>query len=442
MKTLDRIPTKKFERAGRLVRTGAKIGENYLKYYGSRVFSGEEKARENLNNSNASDIYDSLKELKGSALKVAQMLSMEKDMMPEAFVEKFSLSQFSVPPLSGALVRKTVRKNFGKNPEELFDSFSTEAMNAATIGQVHQAEKDGKILAVKIQYPGVKDSISSDLRMVKPIAMRMFNIRKEGSEKYFREVEHKLIEETDYKLELKRSQQFAKECRHLSNIRFPHYYPKYSCEKILTMDWMEGLHFSEFLKEKHPQEELNKLGQTLWDFYMFQLHELKKLHADPHPGNFLISKKKELMVIDFGCVKEIPEDFYLPYMELITTTDFEDKVAFQKKLTGLEFLTPEDRPEERRFFTDLFQEMLQLLTQPFKTEVFDFSDEDFFQNIADLGQRYAQLNEMRKMNTNRGSKHFIYINRTLFGLYNMMHALKAKKVKTNHYKDFVNVDKV
>ncbi|MCH5715432.1 AarF/UbiB family protein [Niabella hibiscisoli] len=151
-----------------------------------------------------------MKELKGSALKVAQMLSMEKNLLPAAYVDKFSLSQFSVPPLSAALVRKTFRQYLGKNPEAIFDTFSPESVNAASIGQVHQARKDGKKLAVKIQYPGVKESISSDLKMVKPIAMRMFNIRKEGSEKYFDEVEQKLFEETDYVLELKRSRSLRK----------------------------------------------------------------------------------------------------------------------------------------------------------------------------------------------------------------------------------------
>ncbi|HLR37926.1 MAG TPA: AarF/UbiB family protein, partial [Chitinophagaceae bacterium] len=245
MKTLEHIPTKKFERASRLVRTGAKLGGNYLKYYGEKVFSGEEKARDSLNRDNAEDIYDSLKELKGSALKVAQMLSMEEGIMPKEFVEKFSLSQFSVPPLSGALVRKTFRRYFGRNPEQIFDYFTPDAVNAATIGQVHQAQKGDKKLAVKIQYPGVKDSISSDLKIVKPVAMRMFNIRKEGSEKYFQEVEDKLLEETDYQLELRRSQEFSRDCRHISNLRFPKYYSEYSSEKILTMDWMDGLHFSE-----------------------------------------------------------------------------------------------------------------------------------------------------------------------------------------------------
>ena len=100
MKTIDKIPTSKIQRATKLVSTGAKVGVNYLKYYGDKITKTELEAKDRLNENNASDIYDGLKQLKGSALKVAQMLSMEKSIMPQAYVEKFSLAQFSVPPLS------------------------------------------------------------------------------------------------------------------------------------------------------------------------------------------------------------------------------------------------------------------------------------------------------------------------------------------------------
>jgi len=432
MKTIDSIPTSKIQRASKLVTTGAKIGVNYLKYYGDKITKTEEEAKNRLNQNNAGDIYDSLKQLKGSALKVAQMLSMEKNILPQAYVEKFSLSQFSVPPLSPALVTKTFKKYFGKNPNEIFDKFNSVSVNAASIGQVHKAEKDGKRLAVKIQYPGVSDSIASDLSLVKPIAIKMFNIRGKDSDKYFKEVENKLSEETNYILEVEQSQAIVEACKHIPNLKFPNYYPEISSDRIITMDWMDGIHLSEFTSEN--QEIRNKLGQALWDFYMFQIHKLKKVHADPHPGNFLISPKNELIVIDFGCMKTIPDEFYVPYFELANEKSLQDPVFFEKKLFELEILRKDDSPEELAFFKNIFHELLSLFTQPFNKEVFDFSDEDFFGRISELGTKYAKSTELKNMNGNRGSKHFIYINRTFFGLYNLMHDLKAKDVKINNFK--------
>ncbi len=149
------------------------------------------------------------------------MLSMDKNFLPQAYVEKFSVSQFSVPPLSAPLVLKTFKTNFGKTPYEIFDEFNPNSVNAASIGQVHLAKKDGKKLAVKIQYPGVANSISSDLALVKPIAIRMFNLQGKDSDKYFKEVEDKLIEETNYLFELKQSQEVVNACNKIENIIFP-----------------------------------------------------------------------------------------------------------------------------------------------------------------------------------------------------------------------------
>jgi predicted unusual protein kinase regulating ubiquinone biosynthesis (AarF/ABC1/UbiB family) len=435
MKTIDSIPTGKISRASKLVSTGAKVGVNYLKYYGDKITKTEEEAKQRLNENNAEDIYDGLKQLKGSALKVAQMLSMEKSILPKAYVEKFSLAQFSVPPLSAPLVEKTFKKYFGKLPSQIFDTFNLNSVNAASIGQVHLAEKDGKKLAVKIQYPGVADSISSDLAMVKPIAIQMFNIKGKDSGKYFKEVEDKLVEETNYILEVKQSKEIVDACQHISNLQFPRYYEELSSERIITMDWMTGEHLSEFTAYNTDQEKSNKIGQALWDFYMYQMHVLKKVHADPHPGNFLISKEAQLIALDFGCMKTIPEDFYVPYFELAVKENIENLDFFNQKMYQLEILKEEDTPEETLFFTALFHEMLSLFTQPFHEENFDFSDPKFFDAITELGQRYSKSTELKKMNGNRGSKHFIYINRTFFGLYNLMFDLKAQNIKINNYKN-------
>jgi len=435
LKTLDYIPTGKLERAGKLVSTGVKIGGNYIKYMGDKI-TNPEQAKENFDQNNAADIYDGLKSLKGSALKVAQMLSMEKNLLPSAYVDKFSLAQFSVPPLSGPLVRKTFKQYLGNYPEEIFDTFTAESVNAASIGQVHKAINKGKKLAVKIQYPGVANSISSDLTLVKPVATRLFNLRGKDSEKYFEEVEGKLIEETNYTLELEQSKEITEACSMIPNLKFPNYYPEFSCDKILTMDWMEGIHLSEYTARNNDPEQMQQVGQTLWDFYMYQMHVLKRVHADPHPGNFLVDKSGALVAIDFGCIKEVPEDFYVPYFELAQKEAIDDRDFFIDKITTLEILRPDDSAEDSAYITDLFHELLGVLTFPFHNDTFDFSDESFWSKVAQMSERLSQDEQIRKLNGNRGSRHFLYINRTFFGLYNLLHDLKADIV-VNNYKKFI-----
>jgi predicted unusual protein kinase regulating ubiquinone biosynthesis (AarF/ABC1/UbiB family) len=135
-KEFDKIPVTRIQRASKFIATGARIGTNYLKHYSKRLIN-QETTREELHEDNARDIYASLSELKGSALKVAQMLSMDKNLLPTAYQQKFAMAQYSAPPLSYPLVVKTFQKNFGKGPDQLFDSFTLSAVNAASMGQVH-----------------------------------------------------------------------------------------------------------------------------------------------------------------------------------------------------------------------------------------------------------------------------------------------------------------
>lgn len=433
MKRLDSIPTNKIERVTKLVTTGVKVGGNYLKYYGQKMVNPD-LTKDGLHMDNAADIYDGLKELKGSALKVAQMLSMEKNLLPQSYVDKFSLSQFSVPPLSAPLVVKTFKKYFGVYPDVLFDEFSADSINAASIGQVHKAMKDGKELAVKIQYPGVRDSISTDIAIVKPIAIRMFNLQG-TSDEYFEEIEGKLMEETDYTLEMKQSEFVRKSCSVIENLRFPQYYPKLSCEKIITMDWMNGIHLSEFCKLESSQETRNKIGQALFNFYMFQIHKLKYFHADPHPGNFLVDNDDNLIAIDFGCMKKIPDSFYTPYFDLVNAETLADETLYLPKMYELEMLHESDSPADIKFFKEIFHELLLVFTQPLQYETFDFADPKFMDDVARLSEQLANDKTLRKMSGNRGSKHFIYVNRTFFGLYSLLSDLKAT-VNINEYQKY------
>lgn len=429
MKSQNSIPTSKVQRATKFVTTGVKIGGNYVKYYAKKAFN-KDFTRDELNEDNSRDIYNALSELKGSALKVAQMMSMDKNMLPKAYTDKFTMSQYSAPPLSGPLVVKTFKKYFQKTPQEMFDSFEMEAKNAASIGQVHVAYKDGQKLAVKIQYPGVADSISSDLKMVKPFATIILQLPDKDIDKYLQEVESKLIEETDYDLELNHSLEISKACAHIPNLTFAKYLPEFSCSKILTMSWLQGKHLKEFMLTNPSQEIRNQIGQAMWDFYNYQMHTLKAVHADPHPGNFLMQEDGTLGIIDFGCIKEIPEDYYQNYFVVINPYIFADEKKMLEIFYINEFLTEKDSSEQVKFFSGIFKQMIGLLCRPFRTETFDFSDDTYFREIFEFGDSLATLPEIRNSKEARGSRHSLYINRTYFGLYSILNELKANITTT------------
>ena len=153
---------------------------------------------------------------------------------------------------------------------------------------------------------------------------------------------------------------------------------------------------------------------------MYQIHVLKKVHADPHPGNFLVSNIDgsgvQLIALDFGCMKIIPDEFYTPYFNLAKPEHISNSKFFKNVLYELEILRTDDNNEEVKFFTAMFHEMLSLFTEPLHAEAFDFSDPEFFGRIAELGQKYSSNTELRKMNANRGSQHFIYMNHTFWFL--------------------------
>src|ERR1700753_3460842 len=375
-KEQNSIPTTKAQRSAKFVTTGVKIGGNYVKHYAKKLFNPDMDKTE-LNEDNAADIYESLSELKGSALKVAQMLSMDKNLLPQAYVDRFSQSQYNAPPLSGPLIVQTFRKYFGKTPDKIYDQFNPRSSNAASIGQVHQAELNSRNVAIKIQYPVVADSISSDLKLVKPFAFRLLGMSEKELDVYMREVEERLLEETDYELEVRRSIEFSNACANLDNVVFPKYYPELSSKRIITMDWLEGKHLREFLQTNPSQQLRDKIGQALWDFYNFQQHELRAVHADPHPGNFMITSEGKLGIIDFGCIKEMPEDFYYPFFSLTSTNLFDNREETIKAFRQLDMIHPDDTPAQIEFYYSMYKQMIGLFAKPYMSDEFDFSQAAF-----------------------------------------------------------------
>lgn len=428
----DKIPTSKIARATRVAGTTLRVGGNFVKHYAQKIVTGDAD-QSALDEANAGDIYSTLSDLKGSALKIAQMLSMDQGMLPAAYARKFSEAQHKAPPLSGPLIVQTFRKHLGKSPLELYDSFEMQAAHAASIGQVHRAAKNGQPLAIKIQYPGVADAVVSDMNLVKPLAKRLFGWGDMDMGQYFQEIQDRLIEETDYSLEIRRGQQLTEACAHLPGLRFPTYFPELSCGKVITMSWMEGQHLEAWLETQQPdQATRNRVGQALWDFYNYQLHQLRIMHADAHPGNYLFQPDGTVIVLDFGCVKEIPEAFYQNYFSMLAPENLHNDERFRELAIAGEMLLAGDSPEEQRVYMQIFREAIGLVARPFQQPSFDFGDDSYFAELYAYGNKAQAMPELRNSRAPRGSKDGLYMNRTYFGLFSILNMLRSQ-IETQRY---------
>ncbi len=418
---MSEFPSSKYQRGKIFAKTGLKVGSNYAKYFVRRAFSGEDPGRrQQLNEENARQIFTEFTKLRGTALKLAQSLSLDTGILPDEFIDIMSNAQYRVPPINRALVRAILKQELGKYPELLFQKFEATALAAASIGQVHRAVlKDGRDVAVKIQYPNVRETIQSDLGIAKALFRRL--VRSEMTDAYFEEVYQKLLEETDYLNEGKQIEKFAAMKLH-PRVITPRLVPELTTERVLTMTFLEGVHLDQFLRRNPSQEERDYYGQILWEFFNEQItHRSFTLYADIHPGNFLFREDRLLGVLDFGCVKTFPRDF-LEKCLLMFAANLHDDVDEMRALyyeTGI--LKESQRGTAREaYMFDFFRGIGGLILHPFREDTFDFGDPEYKKALNIYFKEASQMYEAR------GSRHFIFLSKVLIGLYSLLMKLQAR----------------
>ena len=415
------FPSTKFDRGKIFAKTGLKLGTNYAKRYLKKSVGKSESTDDTrkFHSDNAKQVFNEFTKLRGTALKIAQSLSMDQGMLPEEFADVMSQAQYSVPPINKALARSIIKKELGDYPEKVFRSFSSEAIAAASIGQVHRGVlKSGEEVAVKIQYPNVRNTIESDLGLAKTLLKRFI---KKGADldEYFEEVKATLLEETDYRQEGNYIEHFHDR---FSNGKYitPTWHEELSTQKVLTMSFIKGRHLKEFLAENPSQEERNHYGQLLWDFFHDQVEQRNFIHADTHPGNFLFMKEGNLGVIDFGCVKKFPESFTRKYMHLLPTHLDQDEDEIRRLYMDLGIIKPDpDDPKKEEEFFRFCKNYGNTFAKPYKADEFDFGDPGFKKKINSFAKQPPIMNEPR------GDKNFIYSTKVHLGLYSLLMKLEA-----------------
>jgi len=413
------------ERGLSAAKAGVKFGKNYARYL-SRRAAGTDRtvARQEMHSRNAEDLYSELSRLRGTALKMAQGLSMEPGFLPEQFSDVLARAQYDVPAMGPALVHRLVTQALGAPPEEIFAEFSGHAMAAASLGQVHPARlKDGTRVVVKVQYPNVRESVDSDLRLVRGIAGRF--VDKEAVDPYLEEVRDLMMEETDYRIEGANIEEFA----HLfegTQVVTPRWIEALTTERVLTMTHMEGQHLKEWLAGNPSQAERDHFGQLLWDVIHEQVvGDSLRVHADAHPGNFLFRDDGRLGLLDFGCIKTFPVGFRDGLVGLYHARMAGNAEALQASYTDLEMLPADMDEEGRMYLLDILDTLGGIIESLYRPDTYDFGQgrllEQFQAVIPQITGREA-FKHRRPV----GSRHFVFVNRLLAGMLSILSQLGAR----------------
>ncbi|MFZ9043280.1 MAG: ABC1 kinase family protein [Candidatus Nanopelagicaceae bacterium] len=324
-----------------------------------------------LQEKTAEQIFKVLGELKGGAMKFGQALSVFEAALPEDIAKPYRETlvklQEAAPPLPARVVHKVLAKELGEHWRDNFADFNDTPAASASIGQVHKGIwKDGRAVAVKIQYPGAKEALISDLNQIQRFA-KIFQLLLPGVEMkpLLEELKARIIEEVDYRYEASAQSACFEAYKGDSDIAIPEVIM--ATDRVLVRQRLEGTPLSKVITDG-TQEERNNAGIRLARFHFTAPMRAGLLHADPHPGNFRVLKDGRLGVLDFGACNRLPNGFPEPFKRLLKNALEGDAIALYNgfKEDGFILADVEVNPE-------LVLDYLLPLVEPLRTDYFAYS---------------------------------------------------------------------
>ena len=417
-------PVGRFHRARILGTLQAKIAVGYLAYWIRTSYKGIEDKQRQLNETHlkaALELLSTMSYLRGAVLKIGQILATFPHVAPDEFASVLSHLHFEAPPMHFSLLRELVRNELGSDPEDLFDEFETQAFAAASLGQVHRArlKGTGEQVAIKIQYPSIGRTIRDDLGNLKALMQPM---RLSGDwdnfKEQFEDVCAMLEHETDYEREAENLRIARSAFGPDDGIVVPRVHAEFSSRRVLTMDYVEGVHLAEFLQSDPSQQDLDRFGEKLSVACMRLLYSKSLLYTDPQPGNYFFMPDGRLGLVDFGCCRRCDEAelAYLAKMESAIQASREDlHEAFRHAVDA--------RPDQpiHPDHMSLLERLSDWLWEPAKHEgPFDFSDPEYFKRGVDMFADVMRGRYFRTLPLN------IWIDRNFVGLRAMLYHLRAR----------------
>ncbi len=352
---------------------------------------------------------------------------MELDLLPSQLRRELEKSYNQVPPINRILVRKLIQNAFDRPPEEVFQSFEPDAFAAASLGQVHRARTmDGREIAVKVQYPGIRTTIVNDIQLIKNLLRPLDEY--EMMVTALKEIEERLLEEIDYCREAEHAAFFARNLR-CKGFRVPEVHPQWSTDTILSTGLAPGQPLNEWTRTEQDQERRDIVAQALQDMFLHSLYELHCIHADPNPGNFIVDRDLNISLIDFGCVKRLEKGFVKNYAKLAGVAAAGDQVSYMQVLKSMNVLKSRMDSKTEAEIGRLLYPISCWFGRLFEKETFDFkANQNFFQEARELTKPLYRYRKHADINP-----HFIFLDRTRYGLLRIFEQLGARVKFRNPY---------
>jgi predicted unusual protein kinase regulating ubiquinone biosynthesis (AarF/ABC1/UbiB family) len=319
----------------------------------------------------AEQLFAVLGQLKGGAMKFGQALSVFEAAVPDdmagPYREALTKLQAAAPPMSDGSVRRVLDEQLGRSWRRRFVEFEETPAAAASIGQVHRAVwHDGRDVAVKIQYPGADEALRSDLRQLMRFS-RLFQSLAPGAEvkPLLAELQDRMVEELDYRVEADNQRAFAAVFGGDDNVLVPQVVA--SSPKVIVTEWVTGTPFSTIIKDG-SREQRNEAGRLLGEFHFSSPARVGLLHADPHPGNFMLLPDGRLSVIDFGAAARLPNGLPVTMGRML-------RLALDDRPDDLLELLRADRfvHSDSMLRAEDVQAYLSPFVDPVRTEIFHFT---------------------------------------------------------------------
>jgi hypothetical protein len=404
-----------------LGKLGFKLAGSYLGYQAQNLFLGEgerPQRQARFQRQVSRRVREELGNLKGPAMKLGQLVSMGSGVLRPEALEELANLQMRAPGMHASLARAQFKSALGKYPEELFREFDPEPFAAASLGQVHRGiTQRGEKVAIKIQYPAIRSAIENDFKLFRSMTLPG-RVTGHLPAALVAEVERGILEETDYLHEAQNVEFFRKELRGLSYLTIPRVYHELSGDRVLTMSLIEGAPLRSFLMEKPSAAVRNLVGERLVEMYHTQLHWLKAVHADHHPGNFLFQSDGRIGLVDFGCVKRL-RIHATEIINSIINRSWRSSDAAARRFLGLVLGAKMPLHRARKLLPVMEASADFLFPQgPSANPVVDFCDPKLFE--------IAKSNSKQALRDRLFNPEFVFVERTELGLILLLHELGAK----------------